>query len=42
MTNVVIAGSNKALQPTATRCTFTFFMIKIVQEIISLAPGSRG
>jgi hypothetical protein len=35
-------ASNKALQPTATRCASTFIMIKTVQEIISLAPGSRG
>jgi hypothetical protein len=34
--------SNKALQPTATRSAFTFFMIKTVQEILSRAPGSRG
>jgi len=35
-------SSNQSLQPTATRCAFTFFMIKIVQEIFSRAPGSRG
>jgi hypothetical protein len=34
--------SNKALQPTATRCAFTFFMTKSVLEICSRAPGSRG
>jgi hypothetical protein len=33
---------NKALQPTATRCASTSFMIKTVPEIYSLAPGSRG
>jgi hypothetical protein len=33
---------NQALQPTATRCASTFFMIKTVPEIYSLAPGSRG
>jgi hypothetical protein len=33
---------NQTLQPTATRCAFTFFMIKTVQEIFSRAPGSRG
>ena len=35
-------SSNQALQPTATRCAFTFFMIKRVPDIFSLAPGSRG
>jgi hypothetical protein len=34
--------SNQSLQPTATRCAFSFFMTKILQEIFSLAPGSRG
>jgi hypothetical protein len=33
---------NQALHPTATRCAFTFSVIKIVQEIFSRAPGSRG
>ena len=33
---------NQALQPTATRCAFTFFMIKTVLEIFGRAPGSRG
>jgi hypothetical protein len=33
---------NKSLQPTATRCAFTFFMTKTVLKIISLASGSRG
>jgi len=33
---------NQALQPTATRCAFTFFMIKTVQEIFSRVVGSRG
>jgi hypothetical protein len=36
------AGANQSLQPTATRCAFTFFMTKTVPEIISLAPRSRG
>jgi hypothetical protein len=35
-------ASNKALQPTATRYAFTFFMAKTVPEIFSRAPGSRG
>jgi hypothetical protein len=35
-------ASNKSLQPTATRCAFSFFMTKPVPEIISLAPDSRG
>jgi len=35
-------GSNQSLQPAATRCAFSFFMTKRVQEIFSLAPGSRG
>jgi hypothetical protein len=35
-------ASNQSLQPTATRCGFTFFMTKIVQEILKLGPGSRG
>jgi hypothetical protein len=35
-------ASNKALQPTATLCAFTFSMIKTLAEISSLAPGSRG
>jgi hypothetical protein len=34
--------SNQALQPTATRCAFSFFMTKIVPEIFSCAPGSHG
>jgi hypothetical protein len=34
--------SNQALQPTATRCMFTFFMIKTVLEILSRAAGSHG
>jgi hypothetical protein len=33
---------NQSLQPTATRCAFSFFMTKTVSEIISLVPGSRG
>ena len=33
---------NQPLQPTATRCAFSFFMTKTVSEIISLVPGSRG
>ena len=33
---------NKALQSTATRCAFTFFMAKILLEIFSGTPGSRG
>jgi hypothetical protein len=33
---------NQALQPTATRCAFTFFMTKILLEIYRRAPGSRG
>jgi hypothetical protein len=33
---------NQTLQPTTTRCAFTFFMIKILPEIFSRAPGSRG
>jgi hypothetical protein len=33
---------NQALQPTATRYTFTFFMTKTVPEIFSRALGSRG
>jgi hypothetical protein len=32
---MVTFASNQALQPTATRCAFTFFMIKTVQD----APG---
>ncbi len=39
---VTIIGSNQSLQPTATRCAFTFFMIKTVPEIFSRALGSRG
>jgi hypothetical protein len=34
--------SNQPLQPTATRCAFTFSMIKSVLEIASRAAGSRG
>ena len=37
-----VMGSNKALQATATRCAFTFFMIKTVPELFGPAPGSRG
>jgi hypothetical protein len=33
---------NYTMQPTATRCVFTFFMIETVQEIFSRVPGSRG
>jgi len=33
---------NQALQPTATRCAPTFFMIKTVPEFFSRAPASRG
>jgi hypothetical protein len=35
-------SSNQSLQPTATRCVSTFFMIKTVPDIFSRAPGSRG
>ena len=35
-------SSNKALEPTATRCGLSFCITKTVPEIISLAPGSRG
>jgi hypothetical protein len=35
-------SSNKALQPTATRCAFTFFMTETLLEIFGLAPGSRS
>jgi hypothetical protein len=35
-------ASNKALQPTTTRCAFTFFMIKTLLKFSSRAPGSRG
>ena len=35
-------ASNQALQPTATRCAFTFFMTKTFREISNRAPGSRG
>jgi hypothetical protein len=28
-----------ALQPTATRCAFTFIMAKTVSELFSRAPG---
>jgi hypothetical protein len=34
--------SNQALQPTATRFAFTFFMTKAVPEILSRALTSRG
>jgi hypothetical protein len=30
--------SNKSLRPTATRCTFTFFMIKTVQRLSASLP----
>jgi hypothetical protein len=33
---------NQSLQPTATRCAFTFFMTETVPEIFSRAPCSRG
>jgi len=36
------SASNKSLQPTATRCAFTFSMIKTIPEIFSLGAGSRG
>jgi hypothetical protein len=36
------SASNQALQPTATRCAFTYSMIKSVLEIFSRASGSRG
>ena len=36
------AALTRSLQPTATRCAFSFFMTKTVSEIISLVPGSRG
>src|ERR1051326_2600146 len=36
------ATPNQSLQPTATRCTSIFFMIKTVPDIFSPAPGSRG
>jgi hypothetical protein len=35
-------GPNQALQPTATRCAFTFSMTKTIQMFASRAPGSRG
>ena len=38
----MIKRSNQALQPTATRCAFTFSMIKTVPEFFSRALGSRG
>jgi hypothetical protein len=40
--NVYEKRPNKTLQPTATRCAFTLFMIKAVPEIFSRAAGSRG
>ena len=33
-----VMGSNKALQATATRCAFTFFMIKTVPELLAPLP----
>ncbi len=33
---------NKSLQPTATRCAITFFMTKTLEEIFTLAAGSRA
>lgn len=33
---------SQALQPTATRCAFKFFMTETVPEISSRAPSSRG
>src|SRR5262249_14774449 len=34
--------SDRTLQPTATGCTFAFFMTRIVQEIFNHAADSRG
>jgi hypothetical protein len=36
------SASNQSLQPTATHCASTFFMIKTVSDIFSRALGSRG
>jgi hypothetical protein len=38
----IVQAPKQSLQPTATRCAFTFFMIKTVSEVFSRAPGCRG
>jgi len=42
ISELTMISSNQKLQPTATRCASTFFMIKTGPEIFSRAPGSRG